>query len=337
MANSAQLKPLILEAQQPVFAVLDGAQFEDLPRALFDADFVFKSLYLDRGEGDRARILTAPQLVWLDRDYYSFEKDNTGRPRSTSAQIVDRLIDLVGGRPAVVFWMCGEGGDVLYRHLRTINMILLPATSQIDRGKSYERNPLSQEIDHDQPSGDERVLFRHADSNVMAQVMPSLSYSNMSRVLGPANQILYSADADWSEKPMSIRRAKDMSLPKAGPLKLNSDEVVRIENWRRRATRRRRVSYLQDTCPVETKGATQEALERHLLVSEETGAKLGLISEGAHCRWAFMMCKTNGRIAQSRDATEFISRKGVSPDEQVKVFMRGVIGALRSRHDTGAV
>jgi len=337
MANSAQLKPIVLGAQQPVFAVLDGAQFEDLPRALFDADFVHKSLYLDRGDGNRNRVLTAPQLVWLDRDYFSFDKDDTGISRPVISQMMDRLIDLVRDRPALVFWICGEGGDVLYRHLRTINMILLPATSQMDRGKSYERDPLSQEVDHNQSDGDERVLFRHADANVMAQVMPSLSYSNMSRVLGPADQILYSADPDWNEKPMSIRRSKDMPLPKAGPLKLSSEEVVRIEDWRRLAARGRRVFYLQDTCPIETNGATKEALERHLRISEETGAKLGLVSEGAHCRWAFMMCKTNGRIAESPEATEFISRKGVSPDEQVKVFMQGIIGALKSRHGTGAV
>ncbi|WP_125869617.1 hypothetical protein [Rhizobium leguminosarum] len=175
--------------------------------------------------------------------------------------MVDRLIDIVRDRPALVFWMCGEGGDVLYRHLRTINMILIPATSQIDRGKSYEQNPLSQEVDHAQHSGDERVLFRHADANVMAQVMPSLSYANMSRVLGPADQILYSADADWSEKPMSIRRANDMPLPNAAPLKLSSEEVVRIENYRRLAARRRRVFYLQDTCPVETEGAIPQSLK----------------------------------------------------------------------------
>lgn len=331
MANNAGLKHIILQTEQPVFAVLDGAQFDDLPRALFDADFIHKPLYLDRGNGTADQLRTAPQLVWLDRDWHDPDKSNTGQPRPTSEKMLSRLLDLVGDRPAAVFWLCEGGGDVLYRHLRTINMILLPTAVNMDRGKSYERDPLAQPSEDAVDADHEMVLFRHADSNVMAQVMPSLTYAHMSRVLGPASQILYSADPDWSEKPMRVSRADDMPTPAAGPLKLTVEEVREIEARRGLAARRRRVSYLCETCPSETQGASKEALEEHLRISEESGKKLGLVSEGAQCRWAFMMCKTNGKVAQSPEVVDFIQRQGSSPDDQVKAFMHGITQALKSQ------
>lgn len=68
MADYTALKPIILESDLPVFAALDGAQFDDLPNALFEGDFVHRPLYLDRGNGTSDQLRTAPQLVWLDRD-----------------------------------------------------------------------------------------------------------------------------------------------------------------------------------------------------------------------------------------------------------------------------
>lgn len=335
MADNAGLKHIILQTEQPVFAVLDGAQFDDLPRALFDADFIHKPLYLDRGNGTVDQLKTAPQMVWLDRDWHDPDKSNTGLPRSTSEKMLSRLLDFVGERPAAVFWLCEGGGDVLYRHLRTINMILLPTDVNMDRGKSYERDPLAQPSEDAVDADHEMVLFRHADSNVMAQVMPSLTYAHMSRVLGPASQILYSADPDWSEKPMRVSRVDDMPTPAAGPLKLTVEEVREIEERRGVAARRRRVSYLCETCPSETQGASKETLEEHLRISEESGKKLGLVSEGAHCRWAFIMCKTNGRVLHSEEALNYITRKGRSPDEQVKQFMTDAIDWMTAQSAAG--
>ncbi|MFB9914176.1 hypothetical protein ACFFP9_22690, partial [Rhizobium paknamense] len=288
-----------------------------------------------RGNGTADQLRTAPQLVWLDRDWHDADKDNTGQPRPTSEKMLGRLLDLIGERHAAVFWFCEAGGDVLFRHLRTINMILLPTSVDMDRGKAYERNPLSQTSDDAQDADHEMVLFRHADSNVMAQVLPSLTYAHLARVLGPAQQILYSADPDWSEKPMRVSRAEDMPVPPAGPLKLSVEEVRAIETRRSLAARRRRIAYLCETCPAETQGASREALEEHLRISEETGKQLGLVSEGAHCRWAFIMCKTSGRVANSKEAIEFITRKGSSPDKQVQQLMVDAMNWMKKQSSAG--
>ncbi|MFC3971063.1 hypothetical protein ACFOVS_23665 [Rhizobium lemnae] len=327
MADNTALKPVVLATDLPVFAVLDGAQFDDLPSALFEGDFVHRPLYLDRGNGTADQLRTAPQLVWLDHDRKAHRRDEAQEDAVPVAPVLQRLLDLIEQRPALVFWVCEAGGEALYRHLRGINKILLPTDAAMDRGKSYERNPLSVEDDV-RDSDHEMVLFRHCDANVMAQVLPSLSPANMARVLGPASQILCSPDTDWAERPLRLMRSDDMPSPPAGPLRLSLVEVNGIEERRRLAARRRRISYLQETCPAETRGASRQALEEHIRISDETGNRLGLVSEGAHCRWAFMMCKTNGRIAQSVDARQFIGEQGKSPDEQIKLFMRGIIGAM---------
>ncbi|MBB4010106.1 DUF4123 domain-containing protein [Allorhizobium taibaishanense] len=336
MADNASLKQIILQAEQPVFVVLDGAQFEDLPKSLFDGDFVHKPLYLDRGNGTADQLRTAPQLAWLDRDWHDVDKDNTGQPRPTSELMLDRLFDLVGERHAAVFWFCDAGGDVLFRHLRTINMIMLPTAVAMDRGKGYEGDPLAQPSDDAQNADHEVVLFRHADSNVMAQVLPSLTYAHLARVLGPAQQILYSADPDWSEKPMRVSRADDMPTPPAGPLKLTVQEVGEIEAKRSLAARHRRISYLREACPAETQGASNEALEEHLRISEETGKQLGLVSEGAHCRWAYLMVATRGQIAASPAVTDYIRNGGTHPDDQVGLVMKSTIAALRQQRQLEA-
>ena len=333
MADAAKLKPLLLATGMPVFAVLDGAQFDNLPDALFEGDFVNRSLYLDRGSIDRDRAGTAPQLVWLDRS----RQADGGEPKDDGApdeKVLDRLLALVDDSPAVVFWVHQGSGDALYRHLRTINMIQLPATANMAREKAYEQRPFKEEAE-DEPSPYETVLFRHADANVMAQVLPSLSLESIARILGPAQQILYSPDADWHEKPMSVRKSTSMPVPRPGFLQLSMTEVQSIESARGLAARRRRVSYLVETCPAETQGATPEMLEQHLRVSEETGKKVGLVSEGAHCRWAFMMCKTNGRIAENPDAIGYITQRESSPDQRVQSFMQGVAQALEARHRAG--
>jgi|GEM_PF-4575346 hypothetical protein len=41
-------------------------QFDNLPKALFDADFISRSLYLDRGENNPEQIIIAPHMVTLD-------------------------------------------------------------------------------------------------------------------------------------------------------------------------------------------------------------------------------------------------------------------------------
>ncbi|MGV2130308.1 hypothetical protein ACQZ4Q_10885 [Agrobacterium vitis] len=322
MADNAGLKQIILQAERAVFAVLDGAQFDDLPKSLFDGDFAHNPLYVDRGNGTADQLRTAPQLVWLDRDWHDADKDNTGQPRPTSETMLDRLLDLVGERHAAVFWFSDAGGDVLFRHLRTINMILLPTSVAMDRGKSYERDPLATPSGQAVEGDHEMVLFRHADSNVMAQVLPSLTYAHLARVLGPAQQILYSADPDWSEKPMRVTRADDMPAPAAGPLKLTVDELAEIEKKRESRSRRKIAAYLRKVAPEQTTGMSEDELNKFVYEEEQKVKAFGVRREDMIGRWAFMQITSKTDLSHDKNVRTAMTNPSLpeTPDERIKIL-----------------
>ena len=64
---------------------------------------------------------------------------------------------MIGDKPATVFWSWQEGADALYRYLRTIGLIQIPARAARPGAPSHEA-----------------VVFRHADPNVMASILPLL-------------------------------------------------------------------------------------------------------------------------------------------------------------------
>lgn len=188
-----QLHEQLLKVNEPIFAVLDGAQFDDLPSSLLDGDFVHKPLYKPDNVVNRDQIRTAPQLVWLDHAAVTTirPRDITSIPRDgkINEEILDRLFTLIGDKPAAVFWQCAAGCDVLFRHLRGINMVLLPR----------EALPLDEQ--RHIPESHAPALFRHADANVMSQVLPALSPELFARLLGPADAIRFVPDNVWSLEP----------------------------------------------------------------------------------------------------------------------------------------
>lgn len=95
----------------PVFAVLDGAQFDNLPQELMLGGFVSRPLYLDRGDNNPEQIITAPHMVWLDE---RSEKVTGRSPKET----IPALMTLIANRPAAVFWQCTAGAKTPETSLR---------------------------------------------------------------------------------------------------------------------------------------------------------------------------------------------------------------------------
>lgn len=79
---------------QPCFAVIDGAQWSNLPGELAGAGLSGRSLFLGAGEATEAAGLWLVPL--------------SGRPDAVGA-----VLDLVGDKPAAVFWGCHAGEAAL--------------------------------------------------------------------------------------------------------------------------------------------------------------------------------------------------------------------------------
>lgn len=183
---SLRLADLLVQAKLPVFAVLDGAKFDDLPYSLMRLGLVHRPLYVDRGAQTRDFDQTAPRLVWLDQ---TADSPDWSVDRPCSPQVVAQVLDMLEKNlSAGVFWICAAGGNSLYRHLRRINMVRVPASSLPE-----DSRPRHQSSDW------QAMLFRHADANVLAQVLPCLGEARRSSFLGPAQAIHFAPDTVWSD------------------------------------------------------------------------------------------------------------------------------------------
>lgn len=139
----------------PRFAVLDGALYSDLRGELADRSVAAVSLFRDHPDHDVEN--AGPWMATLDG------------PEATKAVLE---LSLEANRASGVFWSCPGGEAVLLQHLRTINMVLLPAPDV----KSHQA-----------------VMFRHWDPNVLAMVLGVLDKVQLREFIGPAETLVFDA------------------------------------------------------------------------------------------------------------------------------------------------
>lgn len=329
MADMTKLREQLMQIEEPVFAVLDGAQFDDLPSDLFDGNFVHKPLYHKDRLGNQDVVRTAPQLAWLDNPSLGDGK--------VALEIFDRLLQLIGDRPAAVFWQCSPGGEALYRHLRTINMILFPRDAKSDPGKSYEASPAVRSEDNNEAEGEDKrthdlVIFRHADANVMAQVLPALNEPQFARLFGPANTIMFVPDEEWGGRFRRAERPDGSFRPATGPLKLDLDNITAIESARTLAFKRGIARYLRNVAPDQTKEMDNSKLNQLVDHSVADATAFGVKNQDAYYRWAYMNLLTNGKLSQNPAVKELMTTDApeYSPDRRVKLLMKHTLFQLKN-------
>jgi Domain of unknown function (DUF4123) len=214
---TADIQRLAIDPSRQVFALVDGARFDDLPALLAEAGIAHRSLY--RNVQDAELIRAGPWLVdpynrhdpainvWggmppsavysavaedaISQDTAAALEEAAGvkpvsGPKTKDPQAaLERLMTLAGDTSCVVFWVGNKSltEPALWRHLRTLNMALIP--------KEYNTQdalaPPEGEDTHD------AVMFRHGDGNVLAEVLPVLDAAQFSRVFGPAQALMFLA------------------------------------------------------------------------------------------------------------------------------------------------
>lgn len=226
------------------------------------------------------------------------------------------VAEMTGDLPAAVLWT-GDAGlseERLWRHLRTLNMVLIP--------KEYDRQnvppPFAGEETH------EAVMFRHADGNVLAEVLPVLDASQFSRVFGPAKALLFLAPDHPASDGSPLRRAvlpDDAPAAQPGLLKLSMDEMRGIEEMRLERSRHKVMNYLRDVDPGATEGLSDRELRALIVKYEKSGDAMGLQSERAHMKWAYLMSVSDGELAKSSAAKSFFSESSKHPDDRIDDVM----------------
>ncbi|MBP1853434.1 hypothetical protein [Rhizobium halophytocola] len=370
-ALERQFYDLVEGGAHRIYVVMDGARYAALPARLNAAGMSFRPLYR-QVPGNAETVLGGPWLVdpyLVSRAPQETAADGEDEDLSDEAleakaaamaaemaahvavggetgggvlpsDIIDdpdrvaerlrQILDVIDDRPGAVFWVTDRSvtAETLSRHLRRINQMLV---ARKDAPRTVRR-PGGVAMAH----AYERVIFRHADPNVMIQVVPALEPEQVARLLGPAALLFFAPEPEWGGGLKRIRHPGSAVSPAPGPFRLDIRQVEGIEEARRAANLTRRVDYLRQTCPSETQDVSEDQLREHIRVSEVSGTRLGLVSEGAHCRWAFVMCKTGGRVLHNREALRFIAREGKSPDDQMRAFMSGIAGAMARQTASGA-
>jgi len=275
--------------QRPIFATMEGAHFDNLPSDLTRKGIRHRSLF--RGANPQSE-LSGPWFVEL-----------------TNEDAETYVASLTAEKPCAVFWSCPDGEDKLFNHLRSLNEVLYPksalpentASKRADSAKDYAR-----------------VLFRHWDPAVLGSFLPLLYRPQYSRVLGPAREVVMYTP-DYGGIIRGTRR--DEWAPMAGPLKIEEEQVARLEAVMLEATRKRTEAYLHKCLPSITKDMTDQQLREEVLHSEKVGEELGLTTERAQQQWGFLMLNTRRRVVDVNGVRPFISSQGKNPDSQVDELM----------------
>ncbi len=287
MPDKDLLKVKLSEASAPLYAVLDGAKFDDLPSLLFDHDFKHKPLYLDMGSEGREVAKTAPQFVRFDRwDYW---ENNL-----TPAQRIEALLDEVIDAPsAAVFWVYSGEPKTLFRHLRTINNVMIPR----DADTPPMPDPLDPEGEtHGNTATHQQVLFRHADANVIAQVIPELGLHRLPRFFGPASAVIAAPDAEWGmgEEVMMFNNPGGPYNAKHR-MALSERTMERIEARRVEVLRFNVMIAMKDALPEKTANIDQGRLYRMVEKSQLAAADIGITSALGVELWTYFALKTQGK------------------------------------------
>jgi len=304
----------------PVFAVLDGAQFDNLPQELMLGDFVSRPLYLDRGDNDPEQVMTGPHLVWINERLDS----PTGRGFKKT---LPALLELIGDKPAAVFWQCPGGAEVLYRHLRGINMVRYPKDALDD----WEEPDVELEDDEEpkEPDTHTLVTFRHADANVMAQVIPALEPAELSRLLGPAISVHFKPAREWAggQDWIACARTDDLPMPPVGPLELSAASLEGIDEENAAASRDVVRQYLTEVAPEYTERLSPEELQDVILNAERVGTEIGLESEHGFGLWTYLALITGQDILQEPQVLAHFKNDPRPSDELVEELVDQIANA----------
>jgi hypothetical protein len=200
-----------------LFAVLDGAHFDDLPGRLRAVGLTYDPLYMD--EIDAPQLNTGPHLV-----------------SCPTAYATEQVRDVAAGAPTVVWWAWpdrkGNTHTEIYHHLRRLNLMDVPHGVENSGGA-----PRYGQIHS--PGTSEPVLFRHADPDVVANILPVLAPIQRARFFGGALALV--AEPPSQDGVMLVPNAQSSAPVPFGRLRLSAEQYSELTQSYGAALRRRAV------------------------------------------------------------------------------------------------
>jgi hypothetical protein len=291
------LSAAIAEMPEPAFAVVDGGHFANLPKAFANAGLTSRSLFIAHPDPEVLR--AGPYLVSLD-----------------NSRTRDRLLAVIDDKPAAVFWCCPDGQHVLFRHLRSINVVVIPAGQAGDADNNSN------------PASERHVFFRHYDPTVLALLLEILEPAQIARFMGPATQVVFFAPGSG---PFVAVRPEDLPPAPRGPLRFSTEQIAALEGRMLERSRSKIAEYLRDVAPTHTASLGDENLLAHVVRSEGAAREFGIHSERAVGQLAYLMLISNSRILEIPPARAFLANGPGHPDDRPGQLMLNMTAELGRR------
>lgn len=284
------------------FVILDGALYPELFYFIDEAGLRATPLFLEGGNEDVTA--AGPFLAPLDED-------------NQSALVAK----MVGDGRLPVIWSWPAGQQLLYRHLRTINLATIP----------HEPLPESH-VDYVwYQNGDSRsVIFRHWDPNVLALTLDVLTPEQQGGLLDVAAAIAFWPD--HSSHPVIHRHVSAMCEDGQRPLAFSPEQVRTIGKRQGERVLLNVIDYLYDAAPEPCATLGPDKVREHARLSLVESRRLGAASEGAHCRWAYLQLVSARQMLASPGVSEMLTLEdaNVSTDKRIRLLMDGIVDQLRA-------
>ncbi|MEL7183045.1 MAG: hypothetical protein AAGK57_05295 [Pseudomonadota bacterium] len=196
---------------------------------------------------------------------------------------VEALVSLDDMVPGGVFWIVPRHVTCqdLRAHLRKVARMVIPA-AYLPEDPGTETAP---------------VLFRHSQGDVLAEVLPALTPHQRRSVTGLAQALRFRAPSHPFETGGCLYRLDAPPDVDAAPLPLHlsADQMEQIGDAQLAGSRERVGQYLRDvdpSCAQRDRASLRAFVHR----AEVAGDGMGLSSEQAHMKWAYLMAITDGGI-----------------------------------------
>ena len=270
----ARLRQAVGRLPQPAFAVLDGAQWNDIATELAGLGVRGRSLFLGAGETVEA---AGPWLVALGQ----------------SPEAADAVLGWVADKPAAVFWGCAAGEAALWRHMRTlaqVRMAGVPEGSEVVSFRYWDPRAVS-------------CIVPLLDPEQYARVLGPAD-----------EVLFHDPRAMGGVGVRRAQRTPDLPVPPRGMLALTGPQVEALDADMQERSRRRIAVYLQRTSPEEAQHLTGPELERFVRDVEAEGKLAGLDSERAHGQWAYLSLTTGGALGRDGRVLGYVKHGPGVPD-----------------------
>jgi len=277
-----ELRAALMDIPGHRFAVVDGIRDPETRADLVDLGLAAEPLYL--ANENHVDVWAGPILVDLD-------------DKPAAVRFMDRSPHAHGA----VFWGWPGTMKSLHRHLRSINMAIIPSAEDAEMAGTQ----------------DSLALFRHYDPEGLAPVLPVLDFAQLSRFFGDASAVLYAAE-DYGGLKAWLRPV-NLPVPARGPLRLDKAQAAQVKaNWRA-SSRILIANYLRDVLPDETSELDTPTLLQRVAQYEQQAFSLGLESEADIATWAIIQLATGDSMFESEDLRNSFrdgTRRG-SPSEHL--------------------